>query len=139
MQDVLLEIPKGSILNPNFPVDPKKCPAVVGGNTEVSQRLVDTLLKAFQLVACSQGTMNNFLFGNKQFGYYETICGGTGAGRGFNGAHAVHQHMTNTQITDAEILEYRYPVKLLRFSIRPLSGGHGEWNGGNGVIRKFEF
>ena len=97
----------------------------MGGNTEVSQRLTDTLLKAFGLAACSQGTMNNFLFGNNSFGYYETICGGTGAGRGFHGADAVHQHMTNTRITDPELLELRYPVRLERFEIRKGSGGKG--------------
>ena len=138
-QNVKLIIPKGTILNPNFPANASHCPAVVGGNTEVSQRLVDTLLKAFNLVACSQGTMNNFLFGNNEFGYYETICGGTGAGNGFNGSDAVHQHMTNTQITDPEILEYRYPVELKEFSIRNGSGGTGKWHGGNGVVRSFVF
>ena len=78
----------------------------------MSQRLTDTLLKAFGLAACSQGTMNNFLFGNDRFGFYETICGGTGAGPGFDGASGVHSHMTNTRITDPEILELRYPVRL---------------------------
>ena len=139
MKHVVLEIPKGSLLNPVFSDNPEDCPAVVGGNTEVSQRLVDTLIKAFELAACSQGTMNNFLFGNDSFGYYETICGGTGAGPGFHGTDAVHQHMTNTQITDPEILEFRYPVKLNRFCIRENSGGEGKWHGGNGVIREFEF
>jgi len=139
MSNVELLIPKGSLLNPVFTDDPKQCPAVVGGNTEVSQRLVDTLLKAFGLAACSQGTMNNFLFGNESFGYYETICGGTGAGNGFNGTDAVHQHMTNTQITDPEILEFRYPVELKEFSIRENSFGEGKWHGGNGVIRKLRF
>jgi 5-oxoprolinase (ATP-hydrolysing) len=139
MRQVELEIPKGTLLNPVFSDDPEECPAVVGGNTEVSQRLVDTLIKAFELAACSQGTMNNFLFGNDIFGYYETICGGTGAGPDFNGTDAVHQHMTNTQITDPEILEFRYPVKLNQFSIRENSGGKGKWHGGEGVIREFEF
>jgi 5-oxoprolinase (ATP-hydrolysing) len=139
MKQVELEIPKGSLLNPVFLDNPKDCPAVVGGNTEVSQRLVDTLIKAFELAACSQGTMNNFLFGNKSFGYYETVCGGTGAGPGFAGTDAVHQHMTNTQITDPEILEFRYPVILKQFAIRKASGGSGKWLGGNGVIREFEF
>ncbi len=112
---------------------------MVGGNTEVSQRLTDTLLKAFGVVACSQGTMNNFLFGNEKFGYYETICGGTGAGPGFNGASAVHQHMTNTRITDPELLELRYPVRLERFEIRKGSGGKGKWNGGDGIVRELFF
>ena len=133
--DVIL--PQG-LLNPNFS-DNKHLPAVVGGNTEVSQRLTDTLLKAFGVVACSQGTMNNFLFGNEKFGYYETICGGTGAGPGFNGASAVHQHMTNTRITDPELLELRYPVRLERFEIRKGSGGKGKWNGGDGIVREIFF
>lgn len=138
LDPVTLVIPK-SFLNPIFYDDKTKSPAVVGGNTEVSQRLTDTLLKALNLASCSQGTMNNFLFGNENFGYYETICGGTGAGPGFNGADAVHQHMTNTRITDPEILEYRYPVMLEHFSIRKGSGGKGKWKGGNGVVREISF
>jgi len=134
MEHVQIILPDG-LLNPDFT---KKQPAVVGGNTEVSQRLTDTLLKAFALAACSQGTMNNFLFGNENFGYYETICGGVGAGNGFHGADAVHQHMTNTRITDPEIMEMRYPVQLVRFEIRRNSGGKGKWNGGNGVIREIK-
>lgn len=114
-------------------------PAVVGGNTEVSQRLTDTLLKAFGLAACSQGTMNNLLFGNERFGYYETICGGAGASAFANGADAVHTHMTNTRITDPEILELKYPVRLEQFSVRKNSGGKGKWTGGNGVVRVFVF
>jgi 5-oxoprolinase (ATP-hydrolysing) len=127
------------LLNPGALKLYRNYPAVVGGNTEVSQRLTDTLFKAFQLAACSQGTMNNLLFGNSSFGYYETICGGTGAGKGFAGTDAVHSHMTNTRITDPEILEWRYPVRLLEFSIRKNSGGKGKWNGGNGAVRVFEF
>ncbi len=111
----------------------------MGGNTEVSQRLVDTLLKAFGLAACSQGTMNNFLFGNDHFGYYETIGGGAGAGAGFDGRSAVHQRMTNTKITDPEELELRYPLQLHRFAIRQNSGGKGRWNGGDGILREIEF
>ena len=127
------------MLNPEFPDDPAECPAVVGGNIETSQRLTDTLLKAFGLSACSYGTMNNVLFGNEQFGYYETVAGGTGAGNGFNGADAVHQHMTNTRAADPEILEQRYPVRLDRYAIRNESGGRGKWNGGNGIIRELTF
>ncbi len=138
MESVRLIIPQG-ILNPDFTKNPEACPAVVGGNTETSQRLVDTLLKAFGLAACSQGTMNNLLFGNASFGYYETIGGGTGAGNGFHGASAVHQHMTNTRITDPEIFELRYPVRLDEFSIRMYSGGKGKWQGGEGIIRKITF
>lgn len=126
------------LLNPDFK-NLNPAPAVVGGNTEVSQRLTDTLLKALNLAACSQGTMNNVLFGNENFGYYETICGGTGAGEGFNGQDAVHQHMTNTRITDPEVIEWRYPVRLDRFEIRKDSGGKGKWHGGNGIIREITF
>ena len=128
-----------SLLNPTFTGDAARDPAVVGGNVEVSQRLVDTLIKALDLQACSQGTMNNFLFGGAGFGYYETIAGGAGAGPGCHGAHALHTHMTNTAITDPEIIEQRYPVRLRQFAIRRGSGGAGEWRGGDGVIREFEF
>lgn len=127
------------LLNPDFHENPLECPAVVGGNTEVSQRLTDTLLKPFEIIACSQGTMNNVLFGNHRFGYYETVGGGTGAGNGFDGADAVHHHMTNTRGTDPEILEYYYPVRLDEYSIRENSGGDGQWKGGNGIIRKLTF
>ncbi|MBE2287173.1 MAG: hydantoinase B/oxoprolinase family protein [Prosthecobacter sp.] len=128
-----------SLLSPAFVEDPAQCPAVVGGNVEVSQRLVDTLIKALRLQACSQGTMNNFLFGGGSFGYYETIAGGSGAGEGHDGASALHTHMTNTAITDPEIIEQRYPVRLRRFAIRRGSGGAGQWHGGDGVVREFEF
>ncbi len=138
LEPVTLNIPEG-MLNPTFPGDPKLCPAVVGGNVEISQRLTDTLLKAFKVMAASQGTMNNVLFGNEHFGYYETICGGCGAGNGFEGASAVHHHMTNTRITDPEVMEFRYPVRLDEFSVRQQSGGKGKWNGGDGVIRKLTF
>lgn len=136
MDHVKLILPEG-LLNPDF--SGARIPAVVGGNTEVSQRLTDTLLKAFGMAACSQGTMNNFLFGNDKLGYYETICGGTGAGKGFDGASAVHQHMTNTRITDPELLELRYPVSLERFEVRQSSGGDGQWRGGDGVVREVKF
>jgi 5-oxoprolinase (ATP-hydrolysing) len=128
-----------SLLNPTFTGDAARDPAVVGGNVEVSQRLVDTLIKALGLQACSQGTMNNFLFGGAGFGYYETIAGGAGAGDGYHGASALHTHMTNTAITDPEIIEQRYPVRLRQFAIRRGSGGQGQWRGGDGVIREFEF
>jgi len=127
------------MLNPDFPDDPAECPAVVGGNIETSQRLTDTLLKAFGLSACSYGSMNNVLFGNDRFGYYETVGGGTGAGDGFNGSDAVHQHMTNTRATDPEVLEHRYPVRLDRYAIRIKSGGNGKWQGGNGTVRELTF
>ena len=136
LNDVTIINPQG-LLNPDFNLEP--LPAVVGGNTEVSQRLTDTIIKALGLAACSQGTMNNLLFGSKDFGYYETICGGTGAGNGFHGHDAIHQHMTNTKITDPEIIEHRYPVQVNSFSIRKESGGKGQFKGGNGVIRSFTF
>ncbi len=143
LNDGLLEpvefVLPGGLLNPVFDDDPAACPAVVGGNVEISMRLTDTLLKAFGVVAASQGTMNNTLFGNKHFGYYETICGGCGAGKGFNGASAVHHHMTNTRITDPEIMEHRYPVRLEEFSIRKNSGGAGKWQGGDGIKRVLTF
>lgn len=139
LKAVKLIIPDSSILNPDFPNDPEKCPAVVGGNVELSQRLTDTLLKAFGIVACSQGTMNNFLFGNDKFGYYETICGGSGAGENFAGTSGIHTHMTNTRITDAEVMELRYPIYLNRFEIRENSGGKGLFDGGDGIIREVEF
>ena len=139
MQNVSIKLPDASFLHPVFPDTPSACPAVVGGNTEVSQRLVDTLLKALRMSACSQGTMNNFLFGNDTFGYYETICGGVGAGPGFRGRSAVHQHMTNTRITDPEDMELKYPVRLREFSIREGSGGRGKWPGGDGIVRELEF
>jgi 5-oxoprolinase (ATP-hydrolysing) len=135
---VELVLPEG-ILNPPFPDDPAEAPAVVGGNVETSQRLVDTILRALGLAACSQGTMNNVLFGNDRFGYYETVCGGTGAGPEFDGADAVHSHMTNTRITDPEVLERRYPVRLRRFAIRRGSGGAGRRRGGDGALREIEF
>ena len=127
------------LLNPEFPDDPNNAPPVVGGNVETSQRLVNLLLKPFGLVAASQGTMNNLIFGNEKCSYYETICGGTGAGPGFDGADAVHSHMTNTSITDPEILEWRFPVQLERFEVRENSGGAGEYRGGNGIVRELVF
>lgn len=135
---VELIIPPG-LLNPPAAENPAECPAIVGGNVETSQRVVDVLLAAFDLAAASQGTMNNLLFGDETFGYYETICGGSGATAEGAGAHAVHTHMTNTRITDPEILEHRFPVRLERFSINPRSGGNGRHRGGNGVIRQIMF
>jgi 5-oxoprolinase (ATP-hydrolysing) len=138
LRPVDIRIPPG-MLNPPFPDDPAEAPAVVGGNVETSQRLVDTLIKALGLAAGSQGTMNNLLFGNARFGYYETVCGGAGAGPGFAGASAVHTHMTNTRITDPEVVEHRYPVRLERFGIRRGSGGEGRWRGGDGAVRELTF
>lgn len=139
LDPVRIILPEDTILNPRFNDDAAQCPAVVGGNTETSQRLVDTLIKALGIAACSQGTMNNVLFGNDTFGYYETICGGAGATSEQNGADAVHTHMTNTRITDVEVLEHRYPVRLRRFAIRHGSGGCGLHRGGHGAIREIEF
>ncbi|HEU0301783.1 MAG TPA: hydantoinase B/oxoprolinase family protein, partial [Longimicrobium sp.] len=138
LRAVELAIPPG-LLNPPFATDPSRDPAVVGGNTEVSQRLTDTLLKALGIVACSQGTMNNVLWGSERFGYYETVCGGSGAGPGWDGASAVHCHMTNTRITDPEVVEHRYPVRVERFGVRAGSGGAGRWRGGDGAVRELTF
>ncbi len=138
LEPVEIRVPE-SLLNPRFSGDAATDPAVVGGNVEVSQRLVDTLIEAFDLQACSQGTMNNFLFGGETFGYYETIAGGSGAGDGYAGCNALHTHMTNTAITDPETLEQRYPVRLRQFAIRRGSGGKGRWEGGCGVVRELEF
>jgi 5-oxoprolinase (ATP-hydrolysing) len=138
LRAVEVRVPRG-MLNPDWPDDPAKAPAVVGGNTEVSQRLTDTLLKALRLAACSQGTMNNVLWGTDRFGYYETVCGGSGAGPGWNGAGPVHTHMTNTRITDPEVVEHRYPVRVERFAVRAGSGGAGRWRGGDGAVRETVF
>jgi len=121
------------MLNPSYPSP------VVAGNVETSQHLIDILNVALKVQSACYGTMSNITFGDKNFGYYETICGGEGASFGNNGADAVHCHMTNTSITDPEILEWYYPVRLTEFSIRKKSGGKGKWFGGNGVIRKIVF
>ena len=132
---VELVIPDG-ILNPVCVGPREDWPAVAGGNVETSQRVVDCLLGAMGLAAASQGTMNNFLFGDPGFGYYETIAGGTGATADAAGEDAVHSHMTNTRLTDVEVLEKRYPVRLIRFEVRKQSGGMGRKSGGNGLIRQ---
>jgi 5-oxoprolinase (ATP-hydrolysing) len=138
LRAVSIELPRG-LLNPDFPEDPAAAPAVVGGNVETSQRLVDTLIKALELAACSQGTMNNMIFGNARYGYYETLGGGCGAGPDYDGPSAVHSHMTNTRITDPEILEHRYPVRVERFGVRAGSGGAGRRRGGDGLEREIVF
>ena len=135
MRCIELIIPEG-ILNPKCIGNQEDWPAVAGGNVETSQRVVDCLLGALGLAAASQGTMNNFLFGDTHFGYYETIGGGTGATPNAAGEDAVHSHMTNTRLTDVEVLEKRYPVRLVRFEIRKGSGGGGKNSGGNGLIRQ---
>lgn len=126
-------IPEGSLLNPTYPR------AVVAGNVETSQAVVDALYGALGVLAASQGTMNNFTFGNSSYQYYETICGGSGAGPNHPGTAAVQTHMTNSRLTDPEVLEFRYPVLLRRFAIRKESGGKGRYSGGDGVIREIEF
>ena len=125
--------PKGTMINPEFPG------AVISGNTEVSQAIADALYGALGVIAGSQGTMNNFVYGNDDMQNYETICGGTGAGPGFDGASAVHSHMTNTRMTDPEVLETRFPLRVEEFSIRRGSGGTGHYQGGDGVTRKLRF
>jgi 5-oxoprolinase (ATP-hydrolysing) len=125
--------PEGSMLNPRYPA------AVIAGNTEVSQAATNALFGALGVLAGSQGTMNNFVWGNDRLQNYETICGGTGAGDGFDGESAVHSHMTNTRMTDPEILEWRFPVRLESFTVRRGSGGAGRWRGGDGVVRRMRF
>ena len=126
-------VPEGCLLNPKPPA------AVVAGNVETSQLIVDALYAALGVMAASQGTMNNFTFGNEKYQYYETLCGGSGAGPGFDGTSAVHTHMTNSRLTDPEVLEWRFPVIIEEFSIRRGSGGGGQHRGGDGVIRKIRF
>ena len=126
-------IPPKSILNPSADA------AVVGGNVLTSQRVTDVALSAFNAAAPSQGCMNNLTFGDSNMGYYETIAGGAGAGPGWHGQSGVHTHMTNTRITDTEILERRYPVVVKSFTLRQGSGGDGRWKGGDGVVRELEF
>jgi 5-oxoprolinase (ATP-hydrolysing) len=126
-------IPEGCMLNPRYPA------AVVAGNVETSQAITDALYGALGVMAASQGTMNNFTFGNGRYQYYETICGGSGAGADFDGTDAVHTHMTNSRLTDPEVLEWRFPILLESFCIRPNSGGKGHHRGGNGVIRRLRF
>ena len=133
LQPLEIIIPEGSMLNPKYPA------AVVAGNVETSQHIVDVLYGALGVLAASQGTMNNLTFGNDDYQYYETICGGAGAGANFDGCDAVHTHMTNSRITDPEVLEWRFPVLLQEFSIRQNSGGNGKHRGGNGVLRRIKF
>jgi len=126
-------IPEHSMLSPCYPA------AVVAGNVETSQCITDALYGALGAMAAAQGTMNNFTFGNERSQYYETICGGSGAGPGFDGTDAVHTNMTNTRLTDPEVLEWRFPVLLESFAIRRGSGGRGRWHGGAGVVRRIRF
>jgi 5-oxoprolinase (ATP-hydrolysing) len=133
-----IAIPPGCLLAPREGADPASSPAVVGGNVETSQRVVDVVLGALGLAAASQGTMNNLTLGDGTFGYYETICGGAGATARGPGADAVHTHMTNTRLTDPEVLERRYPVRVVGFAIRRGSGGAGAHRGGDGAVRELE-
>ncbi|MGI9517414.1 MAG: hydantoinase B/oxoprolinase family protein, partial [Pirellulaceae bacterium] len=138
MEPVILILPD-CFLNAQPGPDPRNSPAIVGGNVETSQRVVDVILGALQLAAASQGTMNNWLIGDDSFGYYETVGGGTGATGQSGGVDAIHSHMTNTRLTDPEVLEYRYPLILREFGIRDDSGGAGKHRGGNGMVRRVEF
>ena len=133
LKPIEIVIPDDCMLAPKYPA------AVVAGNVETSQAVTDTLLGALGALAACQGTMNNTNFGNDRHQYYETICGGSGAGPGFHGTSAVHTHMTNTRLTDPEVLEFRYPVVLERFAIRRGSGGDGQWRGGDGTERVIRF
>jgi 5-oxoprolinase (ATP-hydrolysing) len=126
-------IPEGSMLRPRYPA------AVVAGNVETSQCITDALYGALGVMAASCGTMNNFTFGDQRYQYYETIAGGSGAGDGFDGTDAVQTHMTNSRLTDPEVLEWRFPVLLESFEIRRGSGGTGRWRGGNGAVRRVRF
>jgi 5-oxoprolinase (ATP-hydrolysing) len=133
MKPLRVIAPPGSMINPLYPA------AVIAGNTEVSQSITEALYKALGVITSSQGTMNNFVWGNDIHQNYETICGGTGAGPYFDGASAVHCHMTNTRMTDPEVLEQRFPVIVEEFSVRKGSGGAGRHRGGDGVVRKLKF
>ncbi len=133
LKPIHINAPAGSMLNPEPPA------AVVAGNVETSQAITNALFGALGAMAASQGTMNNFTFGNADRQYYETVAGGSGAGPGFPGADAVQTHMTNSRLTDPEVLELRYPVRLREFAVRRGSGGAGEFAGGNGVRREIEF
>ena len=133
LKPLSINAPEGSMINPAYPA------AVIAGNTEVSQAIADALYGALGVLAGSQGTMNNVIYGNDRWQNYETLCGGTGAGDGFDGADAVHSHMTNTRMTDPEILEDRFPLRLETFAIRRGSGGQGTSRGGDGIIRRLRF
>jgi 5-oxoprolinase (ATP-hydrolysing) len=133
LKPLSIVIPAGSMLAPRYPA------AVVAGNVETSQTVTDTLYGALGVLAASQGTMNNFTFGNATYQYYETISGGAGAGPDFDGASVVQTHMTNSRLTDPEVLEWRFPVRLESFAIRRGSGGAGRHHGGDGAERRVRF
>jgi 5-oxoprolinase (ATP-hydrolysing) len=133
LRPIRIVIPAKSMLSPEYPA------AVVAGNVETSQAVTNCLFGALGALAAAQGTMNNLNFGNQKHQYYETICSGSPAGPGFSGTDAAHTHMTNTRLTDPEVLEFRYPVVLEDFHIRAGSGGRGRWNAGDGVSRTIRF
>ncbi|MBM9606262.1 hydantoinase B/oxoprolinase family protein [Desulfopila inferna] len=133
LKPLTITIPPRTMISPEYPA------AVISGNTEVSQMITDCLFGALGVLASSQGTMNNFVYGNDVYQNYETICGGTGAGQDHHGTSAVHSHMTNTRMTDPEVVEWRFPVRLESFSIRHGSGGNGKFHGGDGVVRQIRF
>ena len=133
LEPIDIVIPPGSMLSPVPPA------AVAAGNVETSQAVTAALLGALGAAAASQGTMNNLTFGDKRYQYYETICGGAGAGRDWDGCSAVHTHMTNSRLTDPEVLEWRYPVRVEEFRVREGSGGDGAHRGGDGVVRRLRF
>jgi 5-oxoprolinase (ATP-hydrolysing) len=133
LKPIDIVLPEGSVVNCRYPA------AVCAGNVETSQWVTDSLYGALGVLAAAQGTMNNFTFGNDTHQYYETICGGSGAGPGFDGTAAVHTHMTNSRLTDPEVLEWRYPVMLESHRINRGSGGAGRHHGGDGTIRRVRF
>src|ERR1700691_2102415 len=133
LRPIKVIIPEGSMLSPSYPA------AVVAGNVETSQAVTDTLFGALGALGSAQATMNNLTFGDARYQYYETICSGAPAGRGFNGASGVHTHMTNSRLTDPEVLESRFPVVLEDFHIRRGSGGKGRWGAGDGPMRRPRF
>ncbi len=133
LEPIDIVIPPGSMLSPVPPA------AVAAGNVETSQAVTAALLGALGAAAASQGTMNNLTFGDERYQYYETICGGAGAGPGWDGCSAVHTHMTNSRLTDPEVLEWRYPVRVEEFRVRTGSGGEGAHRGGDGAVRRLRF
>jgi 5-oxoprolinase (ATP-hydrolysing) len=133
MKPLQLVLPPDSMINPSYPA------AVIAGNVETSQVIVDTLFGALEVMGAAQGTMNNVIWGNDTHQYYETVCGGAGATPNADGCDAVHTHMTNSRLTDPEVLEWRYPVRLESFEIRRGSGGSGRHRGGDGTIRRVRF
>jgi 5-oxoprolinase (ATP-hydrolysing) len=133
LRPLRIVVPPRSLLSPEYPA------SVVAGNVETSQAVTDCLFGALGALAAAQGTMNNLTFGDDRYQYYETICSGSPAGPGFDGADAVHTHMTNTRLTDPEVLEFRFPVVLEDFHIREGSGGRGQWKAGDGTYRRIRF